>query len=115
MNKVKNISIVIALFLSLTSVFGFIAKADSRYAKAQDVVELSERLEAKLKADRIKAIQEEMWRMEDRWHKRFVEDKGRDPENMEEVITYMNIKSEDAKTRYRELKTELEKLQKKEE
>jgi len=71
MNK---ISALIALLIGLTTIVGAMFALDNRYAKTEDisyiesyVEQVDKRLEVKILKDRANAVQERMWKIEDRY------------------------------------------------
>ena len=65
--NLKKISIIIGLIISLTVLVGAGAKLDRRWAKADRLAMVEQRLDQKIIQDRINAIQERLWRLEDKF------------------------------------------------
>jgi len=96
MNK---ISTWIALLIGLTTLVGTMFALDNRYAKTEDisdiesyVEQIDQRLELKILKDRANAVQERMWKIEDRY--------GMEVAKM----------SEEVRDQYRELKKEYDEI-----
>ena len=99
MNK---ISTWIALLIGLTTLVGTMFALDNRYAKTEDisdiesyVEQIDQRLELKILKDRANAVQERMWKIEDRY--------GMEVAKM----------SEEVRDQYRELKKEYDEIMQK--
>ena len=99
MNK---ISTWIALLIGLTTLVGTMFALDNRYAKTEDlsdiesyVEQVDQRLELKILKDRANAVQERMWKIEDRY--------GMEVAKM----------SEEVRGQYRELKKEYDEIMQK--
>jgi len=91
---------IIATITGFCTLLGTAFTVDSRYAKVEDIQEIlvhvdqvDNRLEIKIKKDRCNALQERMWKLEDRF--------GMDVSKMSQTI----------KEQYRELKKEYDELQ----
>ena len=65
--NLKKISIILGLVISLTVIVGAAAKLDGRWAKTEQLVMVAQRLDQKIIQDRINAIQERLWRLEDKY------------------------------------------------
>jgi len=65
--NLKKISVILGLVISLTVIVGAGAKLDRRWAKADQLVMVAQRLDQKIIQDRINAIQERLWRLEDKY------------------------------------------------
>jgi len=65
--SLKKISIILGLVISLTVIVGAAAKLDGRWAKTEQLVMVAQRLDQKIIQDRINAIQERLWRLEDKY------------------------------------------------
>jgi len=65
--NLKKISIIIGLIISLTVLVGAGAKLDRRWAKADRLTMVEQRLDQKIIQDRINAIQERLWSLEDKF------------------------------------------------
>ncbi|MFH2074878.1 MAG: hypothetical protein ABIJ57_05955, partial [Pseudomonadota bacterium] len=72
----------------LAGIVAGVIAAEDRYAKAVELAGMSKRLEQKITQDRAKALQEQMWRIEDRH--------GADPDRMPEVVRdlYRRLRAE---------------------
>ena len=99
MNK---ISTWIALLIGLTTLVGTMFALDNRYAKTEDISDIEsyveqvdKRLEIKILKDRANAVQERMWKIEDRY--------GMEVAKM----------SEEVRGQYRELKKEYDEIMQK--
>lgn len=64
---IKKISTVIVIIIGLCTLVGMGYKYDQRLAKAEDVRQLSTRLEQKIQSDRLSNLQERIWSYEDRY------------------------------------------------
>ena len=62
----KIIASVIAAGTLIGMCFGVFFYFEGRYARAETVQRVEQRLDLKIKADRLNAIQERIWRVEDR-------------------------------------------------
>jgi archaellum component FlaC len=65
--NMKKISVILGLIIALTVIVGAGAKLDRRWAKADQLVMVAQRLDQKIIQDRINAIQERLWRLEDKY------------------------------------------------
>jgi len=65
--SLKKISVILGLVISLTVIVGAGAKLDRRWAKTDQLVMVAQRLDQKIIQDRINAIQERLWRLEDKY------------------------------------------------
>lgn len=92
--NLKKISVTLGLIISLTVIVGAGAKLDRRWAKADQLVMVAQRLDQKIIQDRINAIQERLWRLEDKY--------GSIIANLPEII----------RDQYRRLLKEIEDLEK---
>jgi hypothetical protein len=68
----KRLSIILGIVLALSTLIGGLFTLDRRWAKAESVQQLSVRLEQKILEDRQFALQERIWRLEDRYKGRAV-------------------------------------------
>ena len=72
----KKIAGYFTIFLTICSVIGVLFALDARWAKVENVEtlkttmkQLEVRLDNKIKADRVKILQDRIWQFEDRWPK----------------------------------------------
>jgi len=65
--SLKKISVILGLVISLTVIVGAGAKLDRRWAKTDQLVMVAQRLDQKIIQDRINAIQERLWCLEDKY------------------------------------------------
>lgn len=65
--NLKKISVILGLIISLTVIVGAAAKLDGRWAKTERLVMVEQRLDQKIIQDRINAIQERLWRLQDKY------------------------------------------------
>ena len=100
---------LVSICVGLIVIFGTFAALDGRYAKAVVVSQVSERLEKKIIQDRMEKIQERMWAMEDRWGAKFMAEKNRIHDSLEELLHFM---TPEARDHYRELQKEYGELEK---
>ena len=98
----KKVSSWIAVSIGVSTLLGTAFTVDSRYAKAEDISTIKDyiqqvdrRLEIKILKDRANAIQERMWKIEDRY--------GMDIAKMPETI----------RDQYRKLKKEYDEINEK--
>lgn len=63
----KKIAAITGIIISLSAVTGLLFKLDGRWAKAGTVTLLSMRLDIKILEDRLSALQERVWKLEDRY------------------------------------------------
>ena len=63
----KNWKSMLAVVVTLSTISGMVVAIDSRWAKAGEVKQISQRLDQKIYSDRVDRIQERMWRLEDRF------------------------------------------------
>lgn len=66
----KTIAYLIAVGSLVGMCFGAYFFVENRYAQAETVKQLGQRLDEKIKSDRVNAIQERIWKIEDRCLKR---------------------------------------------
>jgi len=86
---------LIAVAVGLSTLLGTAFTIDSRYAKTDYVEQIDKRLELKILKDRANALQERMWKIEDRY--------GMEVSDM----------PEDKRDQYRKLKKEYDEIMKK--
>jgi len=67
MKITKLITIIITIIVALAGFISTTYVLDARWAKADDVQQLSLRLDLKILTDRSNAIQERLWKLEDRY------------------------------------------------
>ena len=98
----KKVSTWVAVSIGVSTLRGTACTVDSRYAKAEDISTIKDyiqqvdrRLEIKILKDRANAIQERMWKIEDRY--------GMDIAKMPETI----------RDQYRKLKKEYDEINEK--
>jgi hypothetical protein len=65
--NLKRLSVFLGIVLALSTLIGGLFTLDRRWAKADSVQQLSIRLEQKILEDRQFALQERIWRLEDRY------------------------------------------------
>ena len=65
--NIQQISISIGVIIGLTTLVGLGFKVDARYAKMEKVVYIEQRLEQKIAQDRTNYLQEQIWKIEDRY------------------------------------------------
>jgi len=106
---VKKVLMILVLVTSIAAVVGIGAKLDARFAKADVVSAVSERLDNKILRDRRDAIQERLWKLEDRHAEQFWADKGRAHKDIEELVAWMD---QDSRDRWRRLVAALEEVEK---
>jgi len=104
----KKVLMILALVTSIAAVVGIGAKLDARFAKADVVSAVSERLDNKILRDRRDAIQERLWKLEDRHAEGFWADKGRAHDDIEELVAWMTSASRD---QWRRLVADLEEVE----
>jgi len=104
----KTLSAVVGMVIILSTAVGGIVAADARYAKADYVSIVEERLNVKIIQDRIDAIQERMWNIEDRWNERYKKEHNEYPKTIDILKSYMD---KDTRETYRKLEEELEDLE----
>lgn len=104
----KKLASIVGIVVILSTAVGGIMAADARYAKSEYVSAVEERLNVKILQDRIDAVQERMWKIEDRWNDRFKKEHDRYPENKDELKAYMD---KDTRDTYRDLEDELKGLE----
>jgi hypothetical protein len=90
-----KVNTVIAIAVGLSTLLGTAFTIDSRYAKTDYVEQIDKRLELKILKDRANALQERMWKIEDRY--------GMEVSDM----------PEDKRDQYRKLKKEYDEIMKK--
>ncbi len=104
----KLISWVLGTLISLAVVVGFVAKVDSRHTGEALAGEVAEDLKRHVIEQRMAAIQERLWSMEDRWAARFEAAKDRIHQTLHELIMFM---TKEARETYRDLMDEYEDLE----
>ena len=77
-------------------------------ALAAKIEMVSERLETKIVQDRMDKIQERMWAMEDRWGEKFMVEKNRIHDTLDELLHFM---TPEARDHYRRLQKEYDELE----
>ncbi len=87
---IKKLSTIIGLILALITLIGVIYTYDQSKAKASDLMLTNQRLDQKIMDDRADRVQERIWKLEDRYENK----------KMEQVI----------KDEYRLLQEELDKI-----
>lgn len=65
----KTIGFLAALATILSILIGGVIAIEGRYAHCEDVKQVDKRLETKIRADRLDALQQRYWRFEDRYGK----------------------------------------------
>ena len=104
----KRLASIVGVVVILSTAVGGIVAADSRYAKADYVSSVEERLNVKIIQDQIDAITDRMWKIEDRWNERFKKENDRYPETKDELKAYMD---KDTRDTYRGLEDDLKELE----
>ena len=104
----KRAQTVIGVIIGLSVIFGIVAGIDHRYAKADVVSQVSDRLESKIDQDRMDDLQRRMWSLEDRWGERFIVKFNRIHDDMDELLHFM---TPEAREHYRELEKEYKALE----
>jgi len=89
--NLKIVSTVLGIIVGISSIITIVIKVDTRWAKASDLEKVEFRLEQKIQQDRVDALQERMWKLNDRY-------------NTEEM-------PQEVKEEYREIKKEKVKLE----
>lgn len=64
---IKRLSLICGLILSFAGVLGLVYTLDGRWAKADEVKSIAQRLDEKIASDRSDRLQERIWRIEDRF------------------------------------------------
>ena len=90
-----KVNTVIAIAVGFSTLLGTAFTIDSRYAKTDYVEQIDKRLELKILKDRANALQERMWKIEDRY--------GMEVSDM----------PEDKRDQYRKLKKEYDEIKEK--
>lgn len=104
-----NMQKYLTVFMLIVAVGGVLLGWESRYAKADQVRMIEQRLDQKILQDRMESIQERMWKMEDKWAERFSIETGRIHDTLEELLHYM---TPEARDQYRFLQYEYQELAK---
>jgi archaellum component FlaC len=91
--KIKSVHIILGVIISISTLIGLIFNLDGRWAKADELKKVEMRLEQKIQQDRVEALQERMWKLEDRYCE-------------------TNKMPQEVKDEYRKIKTEKELLEK---
>ena len=71
---------IVALITLIGLVFGIYFYMENRYALAEELNKVKQRLDYKIKADQLKSVQDRIWVIEDRYQSRRM-----DPTTMEEL------------------------------
>jgi len=99
---------VAALAVAVPFTVGTIKQVVGVPALAAKVEMVSERLEQKIIQDRMDKLQERMWSMEDRWGEKFMVEKNRIHDTLDELLHFM---TPEARDHYRRLWKEYEELE----
>jgi len=65
----KTTSAVLAFILTISSAVALLFSLDSRWAKAAELKKVQYRLEQKIQQDRVDALQERLWKLDDRFER----------------------------------------------
>ena len=86
----KKLSLIITLATILSIAFGAYFFIDSRYALAESVKQVEQRLDYKITSDQANEIQNRLWKLDDRYGK---------PEKMPEAVKeeYRDLKEKKAR------------------
>lgn len=103
----KKVQMSIGILIGLTVLFGTMAKFESRYARADVVDSIRSDVDRHKVEVRMEKLQERMWAIEDRWADKFMAEKNRIHDSMEELLHFM---TPEAREEYRRLEQEYEKL-----
>lgn len=66
--KLKKVTAITGMFISLSTLAGVIIALDNRWAHAADLAKLEKRLDYKICIDRKNSIQDRLWKLEDRYN-----------------------------------------------
>ena len=70
----KFCTIIVSVLAIIGSLFGAYFWLDGRYAHSQDLKETNQRLDYKIKSDQLNSVQDRIWRYDDRYKKRDMDD-----------------------------------------
>ena len=114
MDKISNLHKIIAFVLILSAAAAFskttIRSVAGTPALEAKITAVAARLDEKITKDRMDALQERMWKIEDRWAERYKAEHGEPHKTLDALLAYM---SEEDRDRHRELKKEYDALKKK--
>jgi len=65
--QLKKITAIVGVFISISTLAGVIITFDKRWAHAEDLAKLEQRLDYKICIDRKNSIQDRLWKLEDRY------------------------------------------------
>ncbi len=74
----KLIGGLLALLTLVGICYGVLFWMDERYASSKEVVQIAQRLDYKIMADQLQSIQERIWRIEDRYRNKPMDDTARE-------------------------------------
>ena len=74
----SNLQKIIGLVMGLSGIISLAFGADAYFAKAEKLAMVEKRLEQKIIQDRASSLQEQIWRLEDRYR-----DKPKDPDTID--------------------------------
>lgn len=83
----QRLQFILGIIALIGSIFGAYRFIDGRYAQAEEVRQIEQRLDYKIDSDRYHAVEERMWKLEDRFP-----DEKKMPETIREE--YRKLKSE---------------------
>ena len=98
----KKIGAWAGVIIALVTIVGFASSLDGRYAKADQVNRIETKVDLTILKLRMEAVQERMWKIEDRQTEKFVMEFNRYPTSAE-LVAYM---PEVTRDQYRALCTE---------
>jgi len=112
MSKVKSLSLILGLVLSMAAILPLSLKVHRSLAGTpaleQRIEEVAARLDGKIDSDRMKDLQSRMWTIERRWGEVFLAEKNYAHRTISELLQFM---PEETATHYRELEAEYRELE----
>lgn len=70
----KTVQSILAIITLVSTAFGVYFYVDNKYALANDLEKVKQRLEYKIVSDHVQSIQDRIWKIEDRFQKKKMDD-----------------------------------------